>query len=68
MADMEMLKHVLHTRGSGNLIWSTLTWSMRGKHIRLGNTMSEAMMSMMVSSDNELEGDRYQRDQKDLQP
>lgn len=48
-------KRVLHTRGSGNLIWSTLTWSMRGTHIRFGNTMSEAMMSMIVSSDNELE-------------
>lgn len=43
-----------HTRGSGNLIWSTLTWSIRGMHIRLGSTMSEAMMSMMVSSDKEL--------------
>lgn len=51
-------KYVLHTRGSGNLIWSTLTWSMRGTHMRLGNTMSEAMMSMMASSDNELEKDR----------
>lgn len=56
-ARIEMLKRVLHTRGSGNLIWSTLTWSMRGMHMRFGNTMSEAMMSRMVSSDSELGGD-----------
>lgn len=54
---MIMSKHVLHTRGRGNLIWSTLTWSMRGTHIRLGNTMREAMMSKTVSSLNELQGD-----------
>lgn len=28
---------------------------MRGTHMRLGNTMREAMMSMMASSDKELE-------------
>lgn len=43
------------TRGSGNLMLSTLTWSTRGTHRRLGSTMSEAMMSMMASSDRELE-------------
>lgn len=48
-------KPVLRTRGSGNLIWSTLTWSMSGTHMRLGSTMREAMMSMMASSDRELE-------------
>lgn len=53
-----MFKHILHTRGSGNLIWSTLTCSMRGKDMRLGKTMREAMTSMMVSSDKELEGSR----------
>lgn len=49
----------LRTRGSGNLIWSILTWSMRGIHMRLGNTMKEAMMSMIVSSDSELEQDKW---------
>lgn len=31
---------------------------MRGMHIRLGSTMSEAMMSTMVSSDKELDQKR----------
>lgn len=50
---------MLHTRGNGNLIWSTLTWSMRGKDMRLGKTMREEIISMMVSSDRELEGNRW---------
>lgn len=52
---------ISHTRGSGNLIWSTLTWSTRGTHMRLGSTMSEAMMSTMVPSDNELERDEMMK-------
>lgn len=58
---------ISHTRGSGNLIWSTLTWSTRGTHMRLGSTMSEAMMSTMVPSDNELEGDEMWWEERALQ-
>lgn len=58
---------ISHTRGSGNLIWSTLTWSTRGTHMRLGSTMSEAMMSTMVPSDNELEGDEMWYEKRALQ-
>lgn len=65
-------KPVLRTRGSGNLIWSTLTWSMSGTHMRLGSTMREAMMSMMASSDRELEagwgGGILHREQEKKEP
>lgn len=44
-----------HTRGKGNLIWSTFTWSMSGMHMRLGRIMREAMMSKIADSERELE-------------